>query len=414
MTMPTNSPAVEALEPTSVWHFFAVLSVVPRPSKREEKIRAHVRALAQELGFPAQEDATGNIVLAVPGSPGCENALPTVLQGHLDMVCEKNAGTAHDFDQDPIRLLLDKHPQTGESIVRADGTTLGADNGIGLALALAAATSPEVVHGPLEILCTVDEEMGMTGAKVLAPDFVRGRRMLNLDSEEDDALYIGCAGGSDTTLTWDFKAAPPPQRTQSFRVTVGGLRGGHSGVDIHLNRASAVKLLVRTLVAGGEGHLRLAELRGGSKRNVIPRSQRLGTRAGQSRREAVRRCSANPGGGREHRRGRLLNQGGAGRRARTARRLGRGHRAAAHRACRAAAWRVGRRARDCGPRPDLEQHLHARKCPGRWQAAGGRRLPVAQLLHAPARSDHAAACGDRSARGRWSNAGTATRAGNPT
>jgi dipeptidase D len=167
--------------------------------------------------------------------------------------------------------MLDHDSKTGEALVRANGTTLGADNGVGLALAFAAATSPEVVHGPLELLCTIDEEMGMSGAKVLAPDFIRGRRMLNLDAEEDDALYIGCAGGCDTTLTWELKTSPPPQRAAAGRITVSGLRGGHSGVDIHLNRANAIKLLVEILTAVPPGRLRLAEIHGGSKRNVIPR-----------------------------------------------------------------------------------------------------------------------------------------------
>ncbi len=269
--MSTSPTAIQGLQPTSVWQFFAELSAVPRPSKREEQIRAHVRKTAERLRLRFREDQVGNIVIEVPGSAGHEHAPVTVLQGHMDMVCEKNAGTQHDFDRDPIRLVLDKEAKTGDALVRADGTTLGADNGIGLALALAAATCPEVVHGPLEILCTIDEEMGMSGAKVLAPDFIKGRRMLNLDAEEDDALYIGCAGGCDTTLTWELKTAPVPQRSTAARITVAGLRGGHSGVDIHLNRINAIKLLVQGLTTVGPGRLRLAELRGGSKRNVIPR-----------------------------------------------------------------------------------------------------------------------------------------------
>jgi dipeptidase D len=267
----TAPTAAQGLEPARVWQFFAELSAVPRPSKREEQIRAHVRKTAERLGLPFREDPVGNIVIDVPGSPGHEQAPVTVLQGHLDMVCEKNAGTQHDFDRDPIRLVLDHEAKTGDQIIRADGTTLGADNGIGLALAMAAATSPEVVHGPLEILCTIDEEMGMSGAKVLAPDFIKGRRMLNLDAEEDDALYIGCAGGCDTTLSWELKTAPVPQRLSACRLSVAGLRGGHSGVDIHLNRINAIKLLVQAVMSTKPGKLRFAELRGGSKRNVIPR-----------------------------------------------------------------------------------------------------------------------------------------------
>jgi dipeptidase D len=261
---------VESLEPVPVWRFFAELSAVPRPSKHEEKARAYIRQTAAKYGFTVREDAAGNLVVDVPATPGCENAPVTVLQGHLDMVCEKNAGTQHDFMNDPLRLRIDAD-EKGAQIVRADGTTLGADNGMGLALAFAAATTPGVVHGPLELLCTSDEEMGMTSAKALDPALLRGRRMINLDSEEDNAVYIGCAGGRDTSLSWEFKTAPLPNRTAACRVTVSGLRGGHSGVDIHLNRGNAIKLLARVLRAADPQRLRLVEIAGGSKRNVIPR-----------------------------------------------------------------------------------------------------------------------------------------------
>jgi len=271
VTMQANLSAIAGLQPAAVWRHFAELASVPRPSKREEQIRAHVRRFASERGFPMREDAGGNIVFDVPATPGHEHALPVVLQGHVDMVCEKNAHIEHDFDRDPIRLVQDRYGPAQEPIIRAAGTTLGADNGIGLALAMAAATTPEIVHPPLEILCTIDEEMGMTGAKALTPDFFRGRRMLNLDSEEDDALYIGCAGGCDTTITLDLKAAEPAGKFGVWRVTVAGLRGGHSGVDIHQNRANAIKLLVQTLSGVEDGRLRVAALHGGTKRNVIPR-----------------------------------------------------------------------------------------------------------------------------------------------
>lgn len=262
--------SVTALEPKLVWQVFAELSAVPRPSKREEQIRAHTRRWAEQHKFPYREDRVGNIVISVPASPGCEKAHITVLQGHLDMVCEKNAGTQHDFDRDPIRLLVETDAE-GRQFVRADGTTLGADNGIGLAFGMAAALSPDVKHGPLELLCTIDEEMGMTGAKVLEPTSIKGRRMLNLDSEEDDAVYIGCAGGMDTTLTWQFPTAAVPAGAEVARVTVSGLRGGHSGGDIHKNHPSAIKVLVYALHGAADKGLQLAELTGGSKRNVIPR-----------------------------------------------------------------------------------------------------------------------------------------------
>lgn len=218
-----------------------------------------------------REDAVGNMVIEVPATPGCEGAPITVLQGHLDMVPEANSGTDHDFEKDPIRLIVDKDEATGKQIVRADGTTLGADNGIGLAMALAAATEKDVVHGPLELLCTIDEEMGMTGAKALAPDFFQGRRLVNLDSEEDNAIYIGCAGGMDTNLMWDFDVSPVAGGEESCRVMVSGLRGGHSGGDIHENRGNAIKLLVRTLAGVDQAKLRIVTMAGGSKRNVIPR-----------------------------------------------------------------------------------------------------------------------------------------------
>jgi dipeptidase D len=270
MTNDTSS-AVASLELQAVWQYFSGIAAVPRASKHEERIREHVRRLAQERGFNVREDSAGNLLIEVPAPPGHENAPLTVPQGHRDMVCEKNAGTAHDFDRDPIRLILDRDPATGEEIVRADGTTLGADNGIGVALALAAATSPDVVHGPLEILCTVDEEQGMTGAAALQPDFFRGKRLLNLDSDEDTVIYIGCAGGGDITLSWEFPTRPVSGRLELARLTVSGLRGGHSGGDIHENRGNANKILVRTLLDPDVKRVQIASITGGSKRNAIPR-----------------------------------------------------------------------------------------------------------------------------------------------
>lgn len=264
-----NMAAIGSLEPRAVWEFFAGLAGVPRPSKKEGRVREHVRSVAQQRGLTVREDAAGNLLIEVPASAGCESAPVVVLQGHLDMVCEKNAGTAHDFDNDPIRLVLDRDADSDEAVVRADGTTLGADNGIGVALAFAAATSLEVTHGPLEILCTVDEEAGMTGAKALSPGFFQGKTLLNLDSEEDDVIYIGCAGGCDSKLNWSFAVSPVPADAEWVRVSVAGLRGGHSGGDIHLNRASAVRLLARVL--NEYPGIRLVGIRGGSLRNAIAR-----------------------------------------------------------------------------------------------------------------------------------------------
>jgi len=271
MTTQGNSAGIETLEPAPVWRLFAGIAAVPRCSKKEERARAHVRGVVEGMGLRVREDAAGNLVIEVPATPGCENAPITVIQGHLDMVCEKNSATEHDFARDPIRTVIDQDQQTGEQFVRADGTTLGADNGIGLAMGLAAASQPTVKHGPLELLFTVDEEAGMNGAKDLQPDFLNGRRLLNLDAEEDDVVYIGCAGGCDATLTWEFPTTSSSTGVQACKVSVAGLRGGHSGGDIHLNRANANRLLVETLRRVGKTRLRLAEIKGGSLRNVIPR-----------------------------------------------------------------------------------------------------------------------------------------------
>jgi dipeptidase D len=292
MTKPDNLTAVKSLKPAAVWHYFAEIAAVPRPSKQEEQIRAHMRALGQELGFKTREDRVGNMVLEVPAKPGCERAPLTVLQGHLDMVCEKNSGTDHDFDREGIRLIVEQDAQTGEQVVRGDGTTLGADNGIGLAMALAAATSPDVKHGPLEILCTIDEEMGMTGAGALEPGFFHGQRLINLDSEDDHVIYIGCAGGGDATLTWEFKTQPIEAGLEVGCVSVSGLRGGHSGGDIHENRANANKVLVRTLSAADVTGLRLISITGGSKRNAIAREAQAVVAAPRETLAALRRSAA--------------------------------------------------------------------------------------------------------------------------
>lgn len=267
----TDVPAYSDLAPASVWRHFAGLSAVPRPSKKEERVREHVRSVCEELGLEVAEDDAGNLVARVPASAGRESAPTVVLQAHLDMVCEKNEGTRHDFDRDPIRLLVDRD-DTGAVIVRADGTTLGADNGIGVALMLAA-VSEDVARGPLELLFTVDEEEGMGGAIGLEPSLVSGRTLLNLDTEEDDMLYIGCAGGCDTNLEWRFAADSLDEvaaGTIVQNVAIRGLRGGHSGGDIHEGRGSATTLLARLLSRVGES-VRVVSLRGGSKRNAIAR-----------------------------------------------------------------------------------------------------------------------------------------------
>ncbi len=299
MSTPAHTNDLEALAPTHVWRLFAGIADIPRPSKREQLIRRHIRTLAEKQGLEVGEDAIGNLVIDVPATPGNERVPPTVLQAHVDMVCVKDGVSDHDFDREPIRLRVVEDADGRGLVVRATGTTLGADNGIGVAMALAVAQTPDAVHGPLELLFTVDEEAGMTGAKALGPESFRGRRMLNLDSEEDDALYIGCAGGCDSTLSWDLAAEPWDGRGESCRIAVTGLRGGHSGGDIHENRANAIKLLVRTLQRAKVERFQVGTLTGGSLRNVIPQNasaivcgpvglgQALQTAAEQVRAEAV-------------------------------------------------------------------------------------------------------------------------------
>ncbi len=265
----TNQECIKDLEPKLVWEVFSRLADAPRPSKKEEKVKAVIRKMAEDAGFNVREDKVGNYVVDVPGTAGLESAPITVIQGHIDMVCEKNNDTVHDFDNDPIQLQRGESAK-GRKYIDAKGTTLGADNGIGVAMGLAAALDPDVAHGPMELLMTIDEEAGMTGAQNVDPSFITGKRMLNLDSEEDDALYVGCAGGCDVTLDWDF----PTSSTSGLsfcRITVKGLRGGHSGINIHENRGNAGKLLARTILDAEIPEARLVDGKGGSLRNAIPR-----------------------------------------------------------------------------------------------------------------------------------------------
>jgi di/tripeptidase len=236
---------VAELEPHALWKHFDDLLTIPRPSKHEEKARAYVIDVAERKGLRHREDAIGNVVVLQPASPGKESAPAVVLQAHLDMVTEKNAGTVHDFFKDPIL------PRRDGDWVKATGTTLGADNGIGAATILAVLDSDDLVHGPLELLFTVDEETGLTGALDLDPVALdlKGRLLLNLDSEEEDTVTVGCAGGSTSLLTMPVENAPAPHGTVSLDVKLSGLKGGHSGMEIHLQRGNASKLLARVLFA---------------------------------------------------------------------------------------------------------------------------------------------------------------------
>ncbi len=254
------------LQPAPVWGHFATLCRIPRASKQEAALRDALREWAFLRGLVAEVDAAGNLLIRKPATPGRERGLGVVLQAHLDMVCQKNADSAHDFSLDPIV------PVSRDGWLVAEKTTLGADNGIGVALILAVLESHDIEHGPLEALLTVDEEAGMGGARGLAPGMLQGRLMLNLDTEDWGEFYLGCAGGVDVNVSRPAQAEPVPAGLQGWRITLSGLRGGHSGVDIHEERGNAIKLLVRALCSlAGSFPLRLAELKGGTARNALPR-----------------------------------------------------------------------------------------------------------------------------------------------
>jgi dipeptidase D len=258
--------AITELTPRLLWKHFYNLTQVPRPSKKEEKVLAWLKELISGMGHTWEQDATGNIIVRKAATPGCEKAPIVLLQGHVDMVCEKNKGTEHDFDNDPLRPFMEG------DWVRAEGTTLGADNGIGVAAALAVLEATDIAHGPLEFLFTVDEETGLTGAKGLKPDFLKSSIMLNLDSEEDGALYVGCSGGMDSAGVLKLTMEAAPAGTVAVDILVGGLKGGHSGLDIHQGRGNAIQFLTRILLAlRAKTALRVACIAGGSKRNAIPR-----------------------------------------------------------------------------------------------------------------------------------------------
>ena len=256
----------ESLQPRSVWAHFATLCSIPRPSYQEAALRDHLISWAQSRGIEAAVDAAGNLILKKPASPGCEAQPGVVLQGHLDMVCQANAGTPHDFERDPINAVV------RDGWVEAPGTTLGADNGIGVALALAALEEQGLIHPPLEVLLTVNEESGMDGARGLAPGTLQGKTLINIDTEEWGHFYLGCAGGVDVEVRHDCAQENLPQDYVVMRMEVSGLRGGHSGIDIHLGRGNAIKLLAEALRdLAAHTDLRLIELKGGTARNAIPR-----------------------------------------------------------------------------------------------------------------------------------------------
>ncbi|MCH5247871.1 MAG: aminoacyl-histidine dipeptidase [Muribaculaceae bacterium] len=257
---------VRNLEPKAVFEIFDEITKIPRPSKKEEKIRQYLLDFAKKHNLASKTDAVGNVVITKPASPGHEQAPTVILQGHMDMVCESNDKN-FDFENQPIKTIID-----GEWI-KADGTTLGADNGIGVAAALAAVTDPDLVHGPLEVLVTVDEETGMTGAFGLGDGMITGSILLNLDSEDDAEVFVGCAGGVDTTAVFNYHRSVAPTDFHYFKIDISGGLGGHSGGDIHLGHANANKLLARFLWGLGQKHeVSLCEIDGGNLRNAIPRA----------------------------------------------------------------------------------------------------------------------------------------------
>ena len=258
--------ALENLQPQSVWAHFSTLCSIPRASLHEAALRGKLIEWANARGIASFVDAAGNLILRKPGSHGSEDVPGVILQGHLDMVCQANTGTRHDFAHDPIKVVMH------DGWVVAEETTLGADNGIGVALALAALEEPGLAHPPLEVLLTVNEESGMDGARGLAPGALQGKTLINLDTEEWGHFYLGCAGGEDVDISHECEQEEVPGDYAILRFDVSGLRGGHSGIDIHLGRGNAIKLLVEALRdLAAHTDTRLIELDGGSARNAIPR-----------------------------------------------------------------------------------------------------------------------------------------------
>ncbi len=257
--------AIQGLKPEGLWHYFAELSKIPRPSKHEEAAAVFVVDTARKLGLESLRDKAGNVIVRKPASAGFEGKKSICLQGHLDMVPEKRPDKKHDFLKDPI-ILVRK-----DNVMMADGTTLGADNGVAVATNLAIMADKTLQHGPLEFLFTIDEETGLTGANNLEPGLLESQTLLNLDSEEEGALYVGCSGGRDSTGTWPFQGEPAPAGTVGVELKVGGLRGGHSGLEIDKGRGNAIKIINRVIMALGAVGARLARIDAGNKRNAIPR-----------------------------------------------------------------------------------------------------------------------------------------------
>jgi dipeptidase D len=257
---------IRDLEPKQLWNFFHEITQIPRPSKHEQKMVEHIVEFGKKHKLETIVDKVGNVIIRKPATKGMENRKGVILQTHLDMVPQKNSDKKHDFEKDPIETVLD-----GEW-VRANGTTLGADNGIGVASTLAILDSKEIVHGPIEALFTIDEETGMTGVFGLKKGLLKGDILMNLDSEDEGELYVGCAGGVDVSATKDYAEEKSPKGMAAYKIFAKGLKGGHSGVDIAMGRANSNKLMFRFLMqAESDFGIRLSEASGGDLRNAIPR-----------------------------------------------------------------------------------------------------------------------------------------------
>lgn len=260
-----NQP-IRELEPKELWNHFADLNAVPRPSKKEEKVIEFMLSFGKQLGLETHKDQIGNVIIKKPATPGLEDRKTVVLQSHLDMVHQKNNDTDFDFDQQGIEMYIDG------DWVKAKGTTLGADNGIGVSTIMAILASKDIKHPAIEALFTIDEETGMTGAMELDGSLISGQILLNLDTEEDDEIDIGCAGGIDITAEAEYDEEDTPADSLAYTITVKGLQGGHSGMDIHKGLGNANKIMNRLLYNGFEDFgLQIAEIKGGSLRNAIPR-----------------------------------------------------------------------------------------------------------------------------------------------
>ena len=257
---------MKTLEPSTLWNFFHEITQIPRPSKKEEQIIAYLKAFGEKQNLTTKIDETGNVLISKPATKGYENHKTVILQSHVDMVCEKNSDVVHNFDTDPIQTYIDG------DWVKANGTTLGADNGIGISMMLTIMASKKLEHPALECLFTVDEETGLTGAFALEQNFLSGDVLINLDSEDDGEIFVGCAGGIDTTAVLNYKTEKTPEKYFGFRVSIKGLKGGHSGDDIDKGRGNANKILNRFLwIVNKKMDLRLHSFDGGNLRNAIPR-----------------------------------------------------------------------------------------------------------------------------------------------